>query len=188
MKKLLLLCAAAIVSLGTLSAQGWAWGPKVGATFATANGIPDAKILPGVSAGLFFESIACNWFVIESDLLFSMQGFKVDSSDTTADASVRLNYISMPVLGKYYLIDGLNLQMGASFDYLIHTGAKVDDVEVDMDGDFNRFNIQLLAGLAYDFDFGMVLEGRYRYGLTPLTPEAEDVYSGMLQISVGWRF
>ena len=186
MKKLLLLCAAAMLSLGTISAQGWAWGPKVGATLATVNGIPDAKLLPGVSAGLFFESVACSWFVIESDILFSMQGFKIDGKDT--DANVRLNYISMPILGKYYLIDGLNLQMGASFDYLVHTGAKVNDAEVDMDGKFNKFNIQLLAGLAYDFDFGMVLEGRYRYGLTPLTPEAEDIYSGMLQISVGWRF
>lgn len=187
MKKLFLLCAAAMLSLGTISAQGWAWGPKVGATFATVNGIPDAKTLPGVSAGLFFESVACNWFVIESDLLFSMQGFKVDGGEN-GDASVRLNYISMPLLGKYYVIDGLNLQMGASFDYLIHTGAKVAGEEVDMSGEFNKFNIQLLAGLAYDFDFGMVLEGRYRYGLTPLTPEAENVYSGMLQVSVGWRF
>ncbi len=186
MKKVLLLCAAAMLSLGTISAQGWAWGPKVGATFATVNGVPDAKVLPGVSAGLFFESVACNWFVIESDLLFSMQGFKIDNSE--GDASVRLNYISMPVLGKYYVIDGLNLQMGASFDYLIHTGAKIDGKEVDADGAFNRFNIQFLAGLAYDFDFGMVLEGRYRYGLTNLAPEVSDVYSGMLQISVGWRF
>lgn len=186
MKKLLLLGAAALLSLGTINAQGWAWGPKVGATFATANGIPDAKVLPGVSAGLFFESVACNWFVIESDLLFSMQGFKVKNDST--DASVRLNYISMPVLGKYYVIDGLNLQMGASFDYLIHTGATINKEDVDMGGDFNRFNIQLLAGLAYDFDFGMILEGRYSYGLTPLTPEASDVYSGMLQVAVGWRF
>ena len=176
-----------MLSLGTISAQGWAWGPKVGATFATANGIPNAKILPGVSAGLFFESVACNWFVIESDLLFSMQGFKIDGGDE-GDTSVRLNYISMPLLGKYYVIDGLNLQMGASFDYLVHTGAKVGDTKVDVDGEFNKFNIQLIAGLAYDFDFGMVLEGRYRYGLTPLTPEVENVYSGMLQISVGWRF
>ena len=111
MKKLLLLCAAALLSLGTISAQGWAWGPKVGGTFATANGIPNAKIIPGISAGLFFESVACNWFVIESDLLFSMQGFKVDDE---LDTKVRLNYISMPILGKYYLMDGLNLQMGAS--------------------------------------------------------------------------
>lgn len=186
MKKLLLLGAAALLSLGTISAQGWAWGPKVGATFATVNGIPNAKTQPGISAGLFFESVACNWFVIESDLLFSMQGFKTDGDN--GDANVRLNYISMPLLGKYYVIDGLNLQMGASFDYLVHTSAKIDDKEVDMGGDFNPFNIQLLAGIAYDFDFGMVLEGRYRYGLTPLTPEAENVYSGMLQVSVGWRF
>lgn len=186
MKKLLLMGAAALLSLGTLSAQGWAWGPKVGATFSTVNGIADTKMLPGVSAGLFFESVACNWFVIESDLLFSMQGFKTDDGDNTS--SVRLNYISMPILGKYYVIDGLNLQMGASFDYLVHTGAKVDDVKVDMDGSFNKFNIQLLAGLAYDFDFGMILEGRYRYGLTPLSPKSQDVYSGMLQLSVGWRF
>ena len=187
MKKVLLLCAAAMLSLGTISAQGWAWGPKVGATFATVNGVPDAKVLPGVSAGLFFESVACNWFVIESDLLFSMQGFKIDNSE--GDASVRLNYISMPVLGKYYVIDGLNLQMGASFDYLIHSGIKTDSAtEFNIDGDFNKFNIQFVAGMAYDFDFGMVLEGRYCYGLTPISTQTQDAYSGMLQVTAGWRF
>lgn len=186
MKKLLLLCAAAMLSVGTISAQGWAWGPKVGATFSTVNGIPDAKVLPGVSAGLFFESVACNWFVIEGDLLFSMQGFKVQGNDT--DASIRINYLSMPVVGKYYVIDGLNLQMGAAFDYRIHTGSTINDESVDLDGRFNKFNIQVLTGLAYDFDFGMVLEGRYLYGLTPLLSEADNTYSGMLQISMGWRF
>jgi hypothetical protein len=186
MKKLLLLCAAAMLSVGTISAQGWAWGPKVGATFSTINGIPDAKALPGVSAGLFFESVACNWFVIEGDLLFSMQGFKVQGGDT--DASIRINYLSMPVVGKYYVIDGLNLQMGAAFDYRIHTGSTINNESVELDGKFNKFNIQVLTGLAYDFDFGMVLEGRYLYGLTPLLSEADNTYSGMLQISMGWRF
>ena len=186
MKKLLLLCAAAMLSVGTISAQGWAWGPKVGATFSTINGIPDAKVLPGVSAGLFFESVACNWFVVEGDLLFSMQGFKLDGSEN--DASVRLNYISMPVVGKYYVIDGLNLQMGAAFEYLIHTGSKVNDKSIDLDGAFNKYNIQIITGLAYDFDFGMVLEGRYLYGLTPLLSEVDSSYSGLLQVSLGWRF
>lgn len=175
-----------MLSLGTISAQGWAWGPKVGATFATVNGIPNAKVLPGVTAGLFFESVACNWFVVEGDLLFSMQGFKAKGGET--DTSVRLNYISMPVVGKYYVIDGLNLQMGATFDYLIHTGSEVNKKSVDMDGSFNKFNIQAIAGLAYDFDFGMVLEGRYHYGLTPLAAEVDNTYSGMLQVTVGWRF
>ena len=186
MKKFILFLAAATLSFGTLSAQGWAGGPKAGLTLSTANGFANAELKPGFSAGLFFESVACNWFVIESDLLFSMQGFKVDGENT--DTSVTLNYISMPILGKYYLMDGLNLQMGASFDYLIHTGAKIDDKEVSVKGMFNKFNIQLLAGLAYDFDFGLILEGRYRYGLTQLTPDADDIYSGMLQVSVGWRF
>ena len=185
MKKLLLLCATALLSLGTLSAQGWAWGPKVGFNLATANGFSNAELKPGFSAGLFFESVACNWFVIESDILFSMQGFKVDGEN---DTKMTLNYISMPVLGKYYLIDGLNLQMGATFDFLIHSDAKVGDKDVSAKGMFNKFNIQMLAGLAYDFEFGMVLEGRYLYGLTPLSPSTQEVYSCMLLISAGWRF
>lgn len=186
MKKILLMCATALMVTVAASAQGWAWGPKVGATFTTINGVPDLKLREGITAGLFFESVATNWFVIEGDLLFSMQGFKVDDE---LDTKVRLNYISMPIVGKYYVIDGLNLQMGASFDYLIHSGIKTNaKTDVSIDGDFNKFNIQLIAGMAYDFDFGMVLEGRYCYGLTPISTQTNDVYSGMLQITAGWRF
>ena len=123
--------------------------------------------------------------VVEADLLFSMQGFKMNDE---FDSKVRLNYLSMPVVGKYYVIDGLNLQMGAEFDYLIHSGIKSDNDSFNIDGEFNRFNIQLIAGMAYDFDFGMVLEGRYSYGLSPLATTTKDVYSGMLQITAGWRF
>ena len=186
MKKILLVCATALMVTVAASAQSWAWGPKVGATFTTLNGVGDLKMREGVTAGLFFESVACNWFVIEADLLFSMQGFKADD---TNDTKVRLNYISMPIVGKYYVIDGLNLQMGASFDYLIHSGIKTDAAtDINVDGDFNKFNIQFVAGMAYDFDFGMVLEGRYCYGLTPESTLTQDVYSGMLQITAGWRF
>ncbi|MBQ1964290.1 MAG: PorT family protein [Tidjanibacter sp.] len=185
MKKILLLCAAALMVATAANAQGWAWGPKVGATFSTINGVRDVKVREGVTAGLFFESVACNWFVVEADLLFSMQGFKMNDE---YDSKVRLNYLSMPVVGKYYVIDGLNLQMGAEFDYLIHSGIKSDNDSFDIDGEFNRFNIQLIAGMAYDFDFGMVLEGRYSYGLSPLATTTKDVYSGMLQVTAGWRF
>lgn len=180
------MCATALMVTVAASAQGWAWGPKVGATFTTLNGVPDLQLREGVTAGLFFESVASNWFVIEGDLLFSMQGFKADDELNT---KVRLNYLSMPIVGKYYVFEGLNLQMGASFDYLIHSGIKVDgETDISIDGDFNKFNIQLIAGMAYDFDFGMVLEGRYSYGLTPISTQTNDVYSGMLQITAGWRF
>lgn len=186
MKKILLACATALMVTAAASAQGWAWGPKVGLTMSTINGVEDVQLREGVSAGLFFESVACNWFVIEGDLLFSMQGFKADDE---LGSKIRLNYISMPIVGKYYVFDGLNLQMGAAFDYLIHSGIKVDDnSDVDIDGDFNKFNIQFVAGMAYDFDFGMVLEARYSYGLTPMSTQRNDIYSGMLQISAGWRF
>lgn len=185
MKKILLLCAAALVLATSANAQGWAWGPKVGATFTTINGVPDTQVREGVTAGLFFESVATNWLVLESDILFSMQGFKQNDADNT---KVRLNYISMPMVAKYYVIDGLNIQMGAAFDFLVHSGIDSDKVSGEIDGEFNRFNIQLISGLAYDFDFGMVLEGRYSYGLTPVSATTNDVYSGMLQVTVGWRF
>lgn len=185
MKRILLLCAAVLTLSAGANAQGWAWGPKVGATFSTINGVPDTQVREGVTAGLFFESVATSWLVLESDLMFSMQGFKQNDADNT---KVRLNYISMPMVAKYYVIDGLNLQMGAAFDFLVHSSLDSDNGDADVDGDFNRFNIQLIAGLAYDFDFGMVLEGRYSYGLTPVSSTVNDVYSGMLQITAGWRF
>ena len=92
-------------------------------------------------------------------------------------------------VSKYYLFDNFNFQLGGQFEYLLGAKEKVSGQSSrSIRNDFNRYNISFIAGLAYDFDFGLVVEGRYFYGLTQLTPLADNSRSGYLQLSLGYRF
>lgn len=186
MKKILLVCISALfVTIGA-NAQSWGFDPKVGATFSTANGVTDAKVRTGLTAGLFFERAVSSWLVMEADLLFTQQGFDVSG---TTETKYRADYVSMPVLAKYYLMGGLNFQLGAQFDYLL--GAKEKDGSADAKavyGLFNKYNISFMTGMAYDFNFGLIIEGRYLYGMTQLTSAATTTRTGCLQVNAGWRF
>ena len=55
MKKGLLAIFAMLCVTATASAQGWGFGPKVGATFANVNGLEGTKMKAGVVAGMFAE-------------------------------------------------------------------------------------------------------------------------------------
>lgn len=185
MKKVLLTIASLVAVAMCANAQVWAWGPKVGATFSTANGVTDAKARAGVVAGMFAESAVNDWLVMEADLLFSQQGYDLDTSPKDR---FRADYLTMPIVGKYYLLDGLNFQMGAQFGYLLGVKEKVGDTKRQVRDEFNKYSISFIAGLAYDFDFGMIIECRYHYGLTPMVTSNSNSRGGHLQVMLGWRF
>ena len=69
MKKGLLAIFAMLCVTATASAQGWGFGPKVGATFANVNGLEGTKMKAGVVAGMFAERDINNWFSIQAELL-----------------------------------------------------------------------------------------------------------------------
>lgn len=75
MKKGLLAIFAMLCVTATASAQGWGFGPKVGATFANVNGLEGTKMKAGVVAGMFAERDINNWFSIQAELLWSQQGY-----------------------------------------------------------------------------------------------------------------
>ena len=186
MKHILTIMFAVLAMSITAKAQSWAWGPKVGMTFSTINGAENAEVREGVVAGLFAERAVNEWLVMQADLLFSQHGY-----DLKADPKVRyrVDYISLPIVGKYYLIDNLNFQLGGQFEYLVGAKKKVSgSSSQSVRDEFNRYNIAFIAGIGYDFDFGLLLEGRYFYGLTQMTPLQDNSRSGYLQFAVGWRF
>ena len=66
MKKILL-SILAVVALGiTTQAQTWGFGPKVGITFSSANGVEGSKMRVGVVAGAFASRWINDWFAIQA--------------------------------------------------------------------------------------------------------------------------
>ncbi|MFI3331476.1 MAG: porin family protein [Rikenellaceae bacterium] len=187
MKKFLLSFAALFMLASFVKADEWAWGAKVGANFSTVNGWQGAKTRKGVTAGLFIERMVVNNLAIESDLLYSMEGFRFKESGKTID--VNYDYVKMPIVLKYYIVDGLSLQGGAQMGYVVNKSVDANSSGLDLESGVNRFNVDLIAGLAYDFCFGLVLEGRYAAGVTKiLNATSTGVSNGTLLFSAGWRF
>ncbi len=186
MKKILL-TAACILMLGlTVNAQPWGFGPKAGATFSTVNGVKGAKVRVGVVAGLFAERMVSNFMGYQVELLFNQQGY--DVKHVTPTPKYRLDYISMPLISKYYILGGLNMQLGAQFDYLVGAKQKTENAHMSIRSDFNKYGVSFIAGLAYDFDFGLIIEGRYQLGLVNISSVTDQVTTGFLQVTAGWRF
>ncbi|MBP3357208.1 MAG: PorT family protein [Rikenellaceae bacterium] len=190
MKKLLLSVIGLCMMGFAAQAQTWSFGPKAGMSFATVNGVDHARVRTGFVAGMFAERRLKNVMAWQAELLFTSQGYftKFDGNPKTV---YRLNYLSMPIVSKYYLMGGLNLQLGGQFNYLVsakqdvkHGGGKTD-----IKSNINKFDVSFLTGLAYDFDCGLIIEGRYTIGLTRLLRTSDhSVTTGSLQVAVGWRF
>ena len=185
MKKGLLAIFAMLCVTATASAQGWGFGPKVGATFANVNGLEGTKMKAGVVAGMFAERDINNWFSIQAELLWSQQGYHQKMAGEAFDT--RLSYGYLPVVTKYYLIGGMNVQLGAQFGYLVTSKATGSP---SLKPVINKYNVDALVGLGYDFNCGLMIEGRYNIGLTNLqrTNDPLDLRNATMEVMVGWKF
>ncbi|MBR5136363.1 MAG: PorT family protein [Rikenellaceae bacterium] len=186
MKKILLsLLAVVAVSVAT-QAQTWGFGPKVGITLSSANGVEGSKMRAGVVAGAFASRWINDWFAIQGELLYSQQGFNTNVGGVSE--KFRIDYITMPALAKFYLIDGLNFEVGGQLAYRVSAKQKLaKDDFLSLKQKTNRFHADFICGLSYDFDFGLILEGRYLMGLNSVWV-GNGIKTGALQMLVGWRF
>ncbi len=186
MKHFFTIVLAVLALSGTVKAQDWAFGPKVGITFSTVNGVQTAEVREGVVAGVFAERAIGDMAAMQADLLFSQHGYNLNTDPKTR---YRVDYLSLPIVTKYYLFNNFNFQLGGQFEYLLGAKEKVSgSPSRSIRNDFNRYNIAIIAGLAYDFDFGLIIEGRYFYGLTQLTSLEDNSRTGYLQLTAGFRF
>src|SRR5699024_12002547 len=105
-----------------------------------------------------FAAVKFQKVAVQADLLYSQQGakFKFGKFD--------LDYVNVPIVVKYYLIQGLNVQAGPQFGFLVN-----DDVSA---GEAKDMDISGVAGLGYDLPFGIRVDARYNFGFTDVSKVA----------------
>ena len=169
-------------------AQGLAFGVKGGINYATLSGddVGDVEWKLGLVAGAVAAFDVMDMLVIQGEVLYSMKG--ADS----ADASLGLTYIEIPVLLKYNVpMAGMvspNLFIGPSLGILLSADADGEDVKEFFKG--TDFGVVIGAGVDFDLGTGKVtLDARYNLGLTSLddTDDA-DVKNSGISVMVGYLF
>ncbi|PHK29512.1 hypothetical protein VF13_40135 [Nostoc linckia z16] len=190
MKKVLL-SAVALLAFGfaAQAQEGTRFGVKAGANFATLGGdAPNASTLTGFHVGALAELKVSEMFSVQPEVLFSMQGAKFEFAGQSADW--KLNYINVPIMAKYYVIEGLSIEAGPQIGFLMSADAEGEDVK----DAYKSIDFGIAGGLAYDLEMGVFFQARYYAGISNIADipdgsnsdykETNNVFS----VSVGYKF
>ena len=179
MKNLKLLFVLLIVAQMS-NAQEIDFGIKLGANFATFNDASNVSNKTGFVGGVF-ANLKLGKIGIQPELLYSQQGAESNGSD------IDLNYINVPVMLKYYLIGGLNVQVGPQFGFLVDDTIP-DPTDLITSGvEAENFDLSGAAGLGIDLPLGIRADARYIFGLTDVFKNT-DGKNGVFTLSLGYSF
>lgn len=210
--------------VGLMQAQT-RFGIKAGANFSTFTGksYTDNSMKTGFHAGGFAEIKASEKLFVQLELLYSEQGAKIDVSETVEnvvfieyDEKWNLNYLTIPVMVKYYVHKGLHVEAGPQVGILLsakekyktnYTSPEFPDESFRRSGTddiselFKSIDMALNAGLGYDITNHIFADARYSYGLIDIyeSVNAVDVpgqtvrnktvaRNNVLSLTVGYKF
>lgn len=162
-KHLLTLAAAALLGAGlhhSASAQGFYWGPRAGLNVSTLTKTTYSKARARASFGLMAGYKINDLLGLQAEALYSLQGSKMTNSDHVYS----YNYIKIPVMAKLYLIGGLNIEAGISFNWLVKAQDKWTVTNTDIDGNVTTFTTtQNLMDGSKTFDFTIPVGVNYQF-------------------------
>ncbi|OAB78167.1 porin family protein [Cochleicola gelatinilyticus] len=163
------------------NAQGIEFGIKGGATFANISDAGDGSNKTGFLAGAFLGIKPTDVLVIQPEVLFSQQGAEFDA------AKFDLSYVNVPVVVKYYLFRGLNIQAGPQFGFLISDDIDLALADVESQIEAETFDLSAVAGVGFDFELGIRIDARYQLGLNDVVDGLEGKNS-VFSIALGYNF
>src|SRR5690554_6539139 len=140
MKKLIVVAIALFMGTTAFS-QGIDLGIKAGANFSNFADATGFSNKTGFQAGIFGGVKFSGNVGIQADILYSQQGAEFRGKD------FELNYVNVPVVVKYYVFRGLNIQAGPQFGFVVDDNiSKVFDNIVKAE----KSDVSGVVGLGYD--------------------------------------
>ena len=176
-------------------AQQTAFGIKAGLNLTNLKvSDPEASYdsRTGFHAGFFvrerFSKVA-----IQPEILLSTQSTDV-SSTALGDFQDSFTYLNIPMMVKFYIVDGLNFQAGPQFGFLLdgerkYSGA-IGQGSEDIKDYYTEADVSISLGGGWDFPFGLGLDVRYNIGVKDINDASggEEAKSQVFQLALSWNF
>lgn len=190
MKKIIL-SAIAIMAFAFSNAQETRFGVKGGLNISTLTGdVSDNKSLIGFHVGGFAEIKVIERLAIQPELLYSTQGskFKYGAPD------VKMDYINIPVLAKFYITKQFTVEAGPQIGFLVSAKQRGYDNFKD---DLKSVDLGFNFGAGYNFTDNLSAGIRYTVGISNIDDtefdNVEDYYdysirNGNLALSLAYKF
>ncbi len=201
MKKLFLIAVAmlATLSVSAQSAPGtFSLKPMVGATLSSVRGsdVDGVKMKFGLVAGAEGIYQVSDMFALSGGLLYSMQGFK---TDTSLDLKMNTEYLNIPILANIYVAQGLALKAGVQFGLLTKAKAKgkYGNIEEDIDikDHMKSLDLSIPVGVSYEINNSFTIDARYNFGLSKIAKDDDHhydytakAYNSVFMLTLGYKF
>lgn len=160
-----------------VSGQDIDLGIKGGVNISKVNFDGDTNSITGFVFGGFVGAKFGEKIGLQADLLYSQQGTKIEAEE------INLDYVNIPIVLKYYLTDRINIQAGPQFGFVVEDG--LSDISEDIKA--NDFDMSGAVGLGLDLPFDLQVSGRYHFGFSDVSKEA-DGKNSVITLAVGYSF
>ena len=159
----------------------------------------DAITRIGLVAGAELGYQASSLLSISAGALYSQQG--ADSDSQGLNGTLKMDYVNIPILANFYVVDGLAFKVGIQPGFLINDKIKVSangvSAEVGLkeaykaagfDADISSLDFAIPLGISYEFSH-IVLDARYNLSLTKaISAYGESTKHSTFQITLGYKF
>lgn len=209
---LLLFIALGLITLSSAKAQQeyFEYGFKGGVNISSINGdVPSSyESRTAMHIGAFGIYKVLPKLGIQAELLYSEQGVSNEyttlgtsiSQDISYDEVLRTQYIQLPVMASYNLIENLWVEGGVQVGYLAKAEREIEEVTEDSLGSVNSstetidendsyesFDLGLAGGLRYKLNRNFMIQARYTQSLNDINSEMlGNQFNGILSFSVGF--
>ena len=192
MKKIVVL-AVALFTFSLMNAQ-FSLGAKAGVNIAnwnTSNSDTNDMLENRIAfnVGIVAEISLSDKFSVQPELLYSSIGTKMEIMDIEADLIT--DYLSIPIMVKYYAVEGLGIEVGPQIGFPLSATAKAEGEEDDFKDDLESIDFGLGFGASYKLEMGVFFNARYVLGMTNIMKEINSddyIKNNVFQFSVGYMF
>jgi len=175
-----------IFTCSLVNAQDITFGLKAGASYGKIKSSESAENdhnnpVLGPVFGVVADIPIDEKFSVQPELLYFPAGYFFDYSTEgfTSEYKGKLNYLSIPIMGKYDVKDGFYLEAGPYISYLLSAteDEESDFMEeylikssksVDKTDDFKSIDFGLGIGAGYEMESGLYFNARYIFGLADI--------------------
>tara|TARA_B110000967_G_C18839693_1_gene538670 strand:+ start:820 stop:1446 length:627 start_codon:yes stop_codon:yes gene_type:complete len=208
MKKLILI-AAALFAITTVSAQDIIFGAKAGVNLANVDaGEVDTDVVSSFHIGITAEFEISDTFSIQPELVYSLQGTSIitEARPLKLEVLYKTNFINLPIMAKYYVSEGISLEAGPQIGFLINAEVETDitnstdsseniSITIDSKDNYKSIDFGFNVGVGYKLESGLNFTLRYNLGLSNLSDTGNENVTNdsewknrVLQLSVGYTF
>ena len=178
--------------------------PKAGINISNLSNKDNAKVKVGFTAGAEAEYQLTKQLSLSAGALFSMQGAKSTTvfrevDNTTKEIrevdiknTMEFDYINVPILANYYIIEGLAVKLGIQPGFNIVAKRKrtdgVDKVSENLKNlgvDVRKVDFSIPIGVSYEFN-DFVVDARFNLGLTEVADLVKSK-NRVFQITFGYQ-